>query len=254
MSLWSLLAAFAAGALGSGHCVLMCGGVATAIGAARRGGDGAGAAAGGPGTMLLVHAGRLGGYAAFGALAGLLGLAPTLLAGPRSAPFVHAVAGMRLAAALLVVGIGARLVAARSGGPRWLRAPERWGAALWRRLAPRAGAWVPASPIARTLCLGALWACMPCGLVYTVYLAAAVSGGPAAGAALAASFGMGTLPALLGLGWFGRRAGTPGPAAARAVGAILIAGGAWTAVAPLAVLAGGAPFSAGVAAYCRAVF
>jgi sulfite exporter TauE/SafE len=40
--------------------------------------------------------------------------------------------------------------------------------------------------------VGVLWACMPCGLLYSALLAAALSGGPAAGALSMALFAVGS--------------------------------------------------------------
>jgi sulfite exporter TauE/SafE len=47
--------------------------------------------------------------------------------------------------------------------------------------------------------LGVCWGFLPCGLVYTVLITAASTGHAAAGAITMIAFGMGTLPAMLGL-------------------------------------------------------
>jgi hypothetical protein len=49
--------------------------------------------------------------------------------------------------------------------------------------------------------LGMLWGLLPCGLVLTALLAAAVAGSPGQGALTMLAFGLGTWPALLGMGW-----------------------------------------------------
>ena len=46
--------------------------------------------------------------------------------------------------------------------------------------------------------LGMLWGWIPCGLVYAIAAAAAISGSATTGAILLLGFGIGTLPALLG--------------------------------------------------------
>jgi sulfite exporter TauE/SafE len=56
-----------------------------------------------------------------------------------------------------------------------------------------------ASPI-RTYVLGMVLGLLPCGLSYTIFIAAAGTGSAAAGMLTALFFGMGTLPALLSFG------------------------------------------------------
>ena len=62
----TLFAALLLGLAGSGHCLVMCGGIATAFGV-----SGGGRA---PGVPLAASLGRIGGYATLGALFGSVGL------------------------------------------------------------------------------------------------------------------------------------------------------------------------------------
>ncbi len=207
--------ALAAGLLGSGHCLGMCGGIATLPGA------------GGAATRVLVfNLGRLVSYAIVGALAGGFGAgAGRALAGTEAALWLRAFAGV------LIVLVGLFLVL---GDRRWLPV-ERLGARVWSRLGPvaRRLAARPSGP--RLLLLGMLWGWLPCGLVYTVALAAAVAGGALSGAATMIAFGFGTLPAMGALGLAGRRIG--GWLGARpwrqAIGAMLLVAGLWTLASPL---------------------
>ena len=64
----TLSTAFLAGLMGSAHCVAMCGGIATALGAGASG-------ARLPGSTLLYQLGRISGYGLIGGLAGTLGAA-----------------------------------------------------------------------------------------------------------------------------------------------------------------------------------
>jgi uncharacterized protein len=219
--------AFLAGLLGSGHCLTMCGGIAAALGAgsARRGW-----------LPLLYQLGRLTGYAIAGGVAGALGVA---------AGFAFAVSRwselLRLATAAVVVVIGLDIAFGSGALRRWLRVPERFGALLWRRFAHDARARLPASPGLRALTLGVLWGWLPCGLVYSVLLAAAVAGSAARGSATMVAFGLGTLPAMSGLSYLGRRLPHRDGTLARLLGATLVACGLWTAALPLAVLSGSQP-------------
>lgn len=222
----TLLAALLAGVLGSVHCTAMCGGIAAALGA-------------GPGgarrnrQLLLYHLGRIASYGTAGAIAGALGAA---------AGYALTISRwseiLRLATAAVIVVIGLDIALSGTSRARWLRLPERWGARLWRRVAPHSRMSLPAAPGARALALGLLWGWLPCGLVYSVLLAAAVAGGAASGAAVMIAFGLGTAPAMAGLSYLGARLPRPGGSLARLLGAVLVACGLWTAAMPIAALSG----------------
>ena len=221
----TFLAALLAGLFGSTHCLAMCGGIATALGTVpgRRS----------PGRALLYHGGRLVSYATAGATAGALGAA---------AGFALAVSSwsalLRLGTALMVILIGLDISLGAGTATYWLRAPERWGGRLWRRLAPARRLPLPSAPYARALLLGLLWCWLPCGLVYSVLLAAALAGGAAGGAFTMLGFGLGTLPAMSALTYAGARLPRRDGLAARLLGALLVACGIWTATVPVAILAG----------------
>ena len=221
-----LVTVFVAGLLGSTHCVAMCGGIATALGAPRSG-------AGARSLPLLYQLGRIGSYGIGGALVGALGAAAGL--GLALARWSEV---LRLATALIVVVIGLDIALGSGQRARWLRAPERLGAMLWRRVAPAARRALPAAPGARALALGLLWGWLPCGLVYSALLAAAVAGSVAGGAATMIAFGLGTLPAMVGLSFAGGRLPRPDGVMARLLGSIIVGCGLWTAALPIAMLTG----------------
>jgi len=228
MSELALATVFIAGLLGSSHCLVMCGGIATALGAPRTGG-------GGRWQPLLYQFGRISSYGMAGALVGGLGAAAGLgLAISRWSTI------LRLATALVVVIIGLDIALATSGRARWLRAPERLGAIVWRRIAPAARTVLPASPAARALVLGLLWGWLPCGLVYSALVAAAVAGSALGGGATMIAFGLGTMPSMLGLSYAGTRLPRPDGTLARLLGAIIVVCGLWTATMPIAMLTGAA--------------
>ncbi|HVN43799.1 MAG TPA: sulfite exporter TauE/SafE family protein [Steroidobacteraceae bacterium] len=220
----TFLSALLAGLFGSVHCLAMCGGIAAALGSA----DPAR-----PGWQpLLYQCGRILSYGSAGAIAGALGAAAGLGFAASSWG-----ATLRLGSAIMVVVIGLDISLGTSAVSRWLRAPERWGAVLWRHVAPARRVRLPGAPWLRPLLLGVLWGWLPCGLVYTVLVAAALSGTAAAGALTMLGFGLGTVPAMSTLsyaGWLPRREGL----VPRLLGALLVACGLWTAADPLAVLTG----------------
>jgi sulfite exporter TauE/SafE len=82
---------------------------------------------------------------------------------------------------------------------------------------------------------------MPCGLVYSVLLVAAAAGSAARGGVLLLAFGLGTLPAMLGLAQLGGRLVRADGSLVRLVGAVIVACGLWTAAVPLAELNGASP-------------
>lgn len=123
------------------------------------------------------HVGRLAGYAAAGALAAL--------AMDSLAWLTQQTTALRPAWTLMHVAVMAwgLMMMVQSRQPAWV---EQAGRAVWGRVRPLVGA--PAGVLA----VGFLWALMPCGLLYSALLVAALSGGPAEGALTMALFGIGS--------------------------------------------------------------
>jgi uncharacterized protein len=220
----ALGSAFVAGVLGSTHCIAMCGGLATALGTQRHGAP--------HGLPWLYQLGRVTSYGAAGAVVGSLG---TVAGFAFEASQWSAI--LRLGTALIVVLIGLKIALGSRLRSPWLRAPERWGALVWRWIVPLASR-LPTQPAVRALALGLLWGWLPCGLVYSVLLAAVFAGSALAGGATMLAFGLGTLPAMLGLSYAGGRFTPPGATLARLLGSVIVACGLWTATVPVAVLFG----------------
>ena len=216
----TIAAALAAGFFGSAHCLGMCGGIAGALGLG---------AAGPPGRRLLIvvlyNIGRVVSYAlaggAIGAAAGWLGDGLTLPGWT---------AGLRLLTGVLLVAIGLQLVFGWSG----LKRIEALGLPVWRRIAPRVGALLPVRNLRSAALLGFLWGWLPCGLVYTMLLAALLSGDAVSGALVMAAFGLGTLPAMSGVALAGNSlAPLTRKRGLRAAAGVLVAVlGVWTAMVP----------------------
>lgn len=169
------------------HCVGMCGGLVAAF-AGRRTIPVVPARRPQP---LLLHAGRLSTYAAFGAAAGALGGAVPLMQGALPAQTILFVLAN---AALILAGLYL------AGAGRLLGRLEALAAPLWRRVQPRAlGLLHSRAPLA-TFGAGMLWGLLPCALVYGALAAATLAGGAGGGALAMLAFGAGTLPWLLGAG------------------------------------------------------
>ncbi len=177
----SFVSALLAGLISSGHCLAMCGGIALA-------GHGNGGTQ--PVQLFAYHAGRLFSYTLIGAVAG--GSAGLLLTQTCS----DAVLAVwpRVAAHLALIGIALAMLF----GWRGLERIGRPLLPLWRKLMPLAQRLRSRASLTARFTLGMLWGWIPCGLVYAVAAAAAISGSASTGALLLLGFGIGTLPALLG--------------------------------------------------------
>jgi sulfite exporter TauE/SafE len=146
--------------------------------------------------VLGYNAGRIASYSVAGFIAGTFGSVIDRI------PILHgAELGLRLAAGLLMLGLGLYVAGA------WTRfaAIERAGVPLWRRIEPIARRLLPVRSLGAALGLGALWGWMPCGLVYAALGLARGTGSGAGGALTMAAFGAGTLPMLLTMGALAQR-------------------------------------------------
>ena len=201
--------ALATGLLGGfGHCLGMCGPLAGSL-ALAAGRSGPAAAAAG---QAAYHAGRITTYATLGAVLGATG-AFVDVAG-RLAGVASAIAVL---AGVLMVALG--LGAAGIAGP--LRRLE--ARAAGRVLRAARGVLEGGGP-GRLYPVGLVLGLLPCGLSWSMFLAAAGTGGLASGLAVALAFGLGTLPALALAGAAGALLG------ARARGLLYRAGGALVAL------------------------
>jgi len=200
--------ALLSGFMGSAHCALMCGGIATGFSATRGGGWLA---------ALEPNLGRILGYALAGAIAGGIGQ------GIVTAAQLPALALAARAAAGIVLIVAAVRLFDRRGRLAFLKAPgfiwSRWLAPLQKRM--------PAGGHVGRLAGGMLWGWLPCGLSATVLMAAWLQASSLHGALLMLAFGAGTLPAMVPLTWSGARLGQrlqQGSARTALASLILVAG------------------------------
>ena len=196
------------GLAGGPHCIAMCGAACAGIGNA--------AGARKTSALWSFQAGRLASYAALGAVAAAsmqgLGWLTTQTAVMRPVWTLFHVAVMMLGLVLLIL--------ARQ--PVWLDGTAR---SVWRRVMAFNTAWGRGAPLA----IGAVWAFMPCGLLYSALLVAALSGGPLDGALTMALFAAGSGVSLLIAPWLllRLRGGGSGELGVRLAGAALVATSGW---------------------------
>ncbi|HEX8739912.1 MAG TPA: sulfite exporter TauE/SafE family protein [Casimicrobiaceae bacterium] len=216
----TLGAALVLGLAASGHCLIMCGGISSALGiATAKGADGR------PRPLLLVgyQAGRTFSYALAGlALGGALGGLVDLLATDSVRTGLRAISAAALVLAALVAFGVLRDPGAQLGGP------------LWRKLAPLGRGLLPIATLPRAIGFGMVWGFMPCGFVYTVLVIATLQLDAWRSAATMLAFGVGTAPAMLAAAFGVQRfAGFTGhPAARRVAGSVLVASAALTLAGP----------------------
>lgn len=203
----ALIPVFMLGLLGSLHCVGMCGGIVSAFSAASRPQRPFPAVVVTIPTVspqvyketmqvLAYNAGRIGSYVVAGAMVGGIASGVHSLSGIAALQ----VGGYWLANAMLVA-LGLYLMDTWRGLARL----EQAGQFLWLRLRPLMKPLLPMDNAGKAFALGGLWGWLPCGMVYSVLLTAMFSGSALSGASVMLAFGLGTLPALLGLGLLGTR-------------------------------------------------
>lgn len=216
------------GLTGGAHCLVMCAGPCGAL-------TSSGSSQSSPGQVvqwqrtqgsphsrvwlrpLAFHVGRLVGYGAAGALAAL--------AMDRLAWLSQLSAALRPAWTMTHVAILAwgLLMVLQAQQPAWIEAVGRRVWAVVRPLASRPGGAFSA---------GLAWALLPCGLLYTALLMAALSGSVMRGALCMVVFGAGSSVWLLAgpWAWQGLRRRLKGTREAwgvRLAGAVLLTMGAW---------------------------
>ena len=162
------------GLAGGPHCAAMCGAAYGALGTAP------GGALARMRATLALHGGRLAGYSAAGALvAATLGGLGTLQA---AAPVVRPLWTLVHVAA---IALGVWL-AWKARAPAWLSGANRGAARLLEARPIRVFRSVPPAP--RAALAGACWAAVPCGLLQSALLVAALASSPAQGALVMAAF------------------------------------------------------------------
>lgn len=166
------LTALFMGIAGGPHCVAMCGAACAGI---SRGASGQQSTP----ALLTFQAGRLAGYALFGAFAAgsVQGLAwlGTNTAVIRPVWTMFHVAAMLLGLVLIW----------RARQPAWL---DGLAQGVWRKARPVLGRLGPRAPAV----LGVAWALMPCGLLYSALMVASLSADALEGALIMALFSAGT--------------------------------------------------------------
>ena len=196
------------GLAGGPHCIAMCGAACAGIGQAA--GDRKALA------MWFFQFGRVIGYSALGALAAIsmqgLGWMTVQSAALRPVWSMFHVA-------VMVLGL---MLVWKAQQPIWL---EHAGRKVWSVVRGLAGG----NGLAGPMMLGALWTFLPCGLLYSALLVAALTGNALEGAFVMALFALGTSLSMMLGPWLWLRFGSNrnGDWGVRLAGLALAASAAW---------------------------
>lgn len=179
----AFLSAFMIGLASSGHCLGMCGGIASALGTTVQKKE----------RNLRWHfayqIGRLFSYMLIGMLAGYLGFGITFLFGSNGGIL------LRLLTGLLWICIGLYFLNIWRG-IAWL---ETAGRHVWRHISPYTKRLMPVNSTLKAISLGLLWGFLPCGQVYTMLTLALTESHWQTGCLVMLCFGLGTLPMMFSI-------------------------------------------------------
>ena len=199
------------GLAGGPHCVAMCGAACAGMGRTQAGQS--------TRALWVFHAGRLLGYSAMGALAAIsmqgLGWLSVQSAALRPVWTLFHVAAALLGLMLLW----------HARQPIWLENSAR---RVWRGVRKITGNVTGSTTLAPIGLLGILWALLPCGLLYSALLVAAMTSSAAQGAGVMALFAFGSGLSLMAGPWLWLRLRGQGSGqwAIRIAGAALLASSA----------------------------
>ncbi|WP_085299676.1 sulfite exporter TauE/SafE family protein [Cognaticolwellia mytili] len=174
--------AFIIGLLGSGHCIVMCGGISTMLTTAisdvskRK-------------KYTIVFAYNFGRIVSYSIIGALVALTSSMATKEIGVP----VFALKILAGIFLILLGLYL----GQWLMWLSHVEHIGKKLWRYISPNTKKFIPIKNTRSAFALGALWGWLPCGLVYSTLTWALASADAINGALIMFFFGLGTLPALL---------------------------------------------------------
>ena len=174
------------------HCIGMCGSISSAL------------SVGLPqnirsspsnlaGYLSLYNLGRIGSYTLAGGVVGFLGAGinnTQLYAAGHDA--------VRILSSVIIIIVGLYIT-------KWVplvRQLDHLGTPIWRILEPYSRKILPVDHPAKAFLFGFIWGWLPCGLVYYVLLLSVSAGGALEGALCMLGFGIGTLPSVIGTGYF----------------------------------------------------
>lgn len=137
------------------------------------------------------NVGRITSYSLGGLLAGL---AHHVLSMPLGEGHGHRI--LQIVSALIMAGAGLHIA---GWFPRFAYI-EKAGGVIWKRIEPYSRRLIPVETLPKAFVFGMIWGWLPCGLVYTALALAATTGDVVRSTFTMLAFGVGTLPAVMGVG------------------------------------------------------
>lgn len=218
MSLTTLLiSAFAMGILGSGHCVSMCGGIASLAGYVTAGTSTVSKSW----RIFCFNFGRLTSYTLIALLLS------TLIHSFEDLIGMHFIGkSFEILAGILLCSIGLYL----AGWWKGIRIIERQGHRVWQLLMPLAKRFLPIKNPSHAFIVGIFWGWLPCGLLYSALSLSLLATQPWQSTLTMVAFGLGTLPSMLLAGHLSAqlKEWTQNPLVRTSLGIIFITFGAWS--------------------------
>jgi hypothetical protein len=135
--------------------------------------------------------GRITSYAMGGFFAGLL---HNVLMLPLGEGQGHRI--LQIVSALIMAGAGLHIA---GWFPRFAYI-EKAGAVVWRLIEPYGRRLIPVETLGQAYVFGMIWGWLPCGLVYAALTLATTAGNEVRSTLTMLAFGLGTLPAVIGIG------------------------------------------------------
>lgn len=183
MTTSQLISALIMGLLGSGHCLAMCGGVASSLTLAVK--DKALVKR----YTLLYNLGRIFSYCLAGALAA--GISQQFASRSTTFSFV-----LSLLSGVFMILVGLYIMRL-TFSLNWIEKVGKY--AIWQHLVKFNKRLLPVNTNGKALAYGMLWGWLPCGLVYSALLFSISTQSAIQGATFMLLFALGTLPAMIGL-------------------------------------------------------
>ena len=135
--------------------------------------------------------GRITSYTIAGALTGVIEVLLTLPLGE-----AHGHRVLQLLSAVIMASAGLYIA---GWFPRFAYI-EKAGTRIWKKIEPYGRKLIPVKSLSQAYLFGMVWGWLPCGLVYAALTLAATAGDVSKSALTMLSFGLGTLPAVMGVG------------------------------------------------------
>jgi sulfite exporter TauE/SafE len=135
--------------------------------------------------------GRITSYTIAGGLAGIVGVLMIMPFGE-----LHGHRILQLLSALVMMSAGLYIA---GWFPRFAYI-EKIGVCFWKKIEPFGRKLIPVKTHTHAYLFGMVWGWLPCGLVYSALALAATAGDVVKSALLMLAFGVGTLPAVMGVG------------------------------------------------------